>query len=80
MAVLMSKASKLMYAVAKAINGPQYAETYDLNGERDQAWNAIDVRTKRERLQQARAAIAQFESGVTDAIGLTRPVETKDEM
>jgi hypothetical protein len=71
----MSRASELMYAVAKAINGPHYEEPgQDLNHERDIEWAALSVQDKRRALQRARMAIEQYKSGSTVAIGLRRPI------
>lgn len=78
----MSKFGEIIYAVAKAINGPHYAmqpgDPIDLDEARNRRWLALSVQQKREMLQKARAAFAQIEANTTRAIPLEKPtVERK---
>lgn len=72
----MSNASNLLYAVAKAMNGPHYADQCadGLDAERDRRWLDLSVQDKRALLQKARVAIAQYVSGGARAVALTRPL------
>ena len=76
----MSKFSEMVYAIAKAINGPHYEDIPgDLEKRRTEHWLATTVQEKRMLLQRARAAAAQMESGRTKAIPLERPTTKENE-
>lgn len=74
----MSKSGEILYAIAKAINGPHYAgmpgDPIDLDEARDRRWAGLSVQQKRDMLQKARAALAQAESRGTRAVALQRPL------
>lgn len=72
----MSKGGQFIYAIAKAINGPHYAEGLeDLDRERNRRWNETPIQQKRDLLQKARAAQAQMEANTTRAVALHKPRE-----
>ena len=75
----MSNRGEFIYAVAKAINGPHYDDGINnLDAQRNERWAAASVEHKRRLLQQARAAIAQIESGGKRAVALEKPNEVRD--